>query len=1365
MSRIFTIVLALAMTLPVSAMFSTNAIAETADSAEPLSEIFGDNTILEDAPEIPTPPEVPSPENFKLPDVPPESPDNITYEEIKLPVFEHVEEPYNITLVTIESPTGPLYEGINRPIHVTLKNKADHKIKDITVNIYDQLDDGGPVFLTDLHYGCIPNGKEQKKTFTWTPEAGTHHLSLNISYVENGIEQVNEEEFGFHVSRGLQNTDGQGSDDSYPGNPNLPWYIYGETIIQNNYLILDDGVPNNLYLEFHAHNIFVTSTGSLTLENTEFEIRCTSDGQYTITVEHGGTLEVLGDSLITASSSRYQGYDFEVYGTLNFIGTPAVMPTIQWMYGDMGDETVPAGIQLYRDSEATFEYANIVEGESHNIYADGAEFTVTGCDISGAQSQGIACGIYAINGAEMHVTRHTEIANNGHSGIFSVASSVDIDGAIVSSNPDYGVAVIGDIEEQPGGGAPFDQWFEPWGSRSVVGAGAPCYDIWLDDSPDKNTWHVRWTGNGLRPYDFRGIIDLDGPLSYFMQVGSVDWIITDSFSIEFGDSENQQAGFDFRFEGSKVIFDLQVSLLGQPVTLVAYIGSTGTNCDINPFRIYQMRPPIMSNFEIQSVDTGVFIHGRASGQVSDFNIIATDQSIMLYSGARNNQISNGYAHSGMSSATFACFRSGSNTFHDLDLYTKYGHDVLFIGEFCDNNQIRNVHVNLDSQARDSTTGFDFVGSNGNTINNCEASNCLLGLLAAYSSDNSISDFFATDCIVGVELYAGSRNSLSSCSLNYNGGGFYALVQNQLSISSTSINNNGFQGADYWTYGMVFNQCSGVTVTNSRATDNKDPDAGDIAAGLVAINSDHVTIKATQTSVNDYGVMAQGCSDLKLGDNVLSSEIVVLNNRQWGVALTETSGILYDAVINSIASGIYIKGPMGPGALQDIDIQGGEISGNGVGEYGIFAVNDANIKIKRSMTQTTVPTMIMENQYGIVLENSKTEIRETTIMNNENEGIYAYNNAELNIMNSVTHPFTTITENQYGITLLNSDAYITDASIIDNNKGGIDAFSSTIKVFDSEVKDNSGFGIHLEQCTDNVEITGNTISGNNEPNWPGPEPQFSGIKVSNSDNVWIHDNPEIMGNSANIYIVNSDGVIVEWNTIIDASAVVQIYPTPPPPRGIYSISSQITASNNMIWGTIIGIDIEDADGCTVISDNGFQPLVESPPNPAIGIRLISASVKVERNTFDSIETGINCSYSSPLILDNEFDSCYWGIKALYGAPLNSGTHGDGLVTDNTFSNDLEGDVIQYWWLQVHVEENGQGVSDESVTVWELGGGEPYWSGFTGPDGNTEKINVVEYYWDADGQQQYIKTPHLIMVRTELHPNIEIIHNWVEDFYFP
>lgn len=164
-SQVFAIVLALALAVPVSMVFSSNVIAESVEDVPTSSssdfETFAsnpepleiDNHWDYTLPELGTFDYYPKPLEFNMSEgiILPEPglPENVTYEEPELPVFEHIEEPYNITLVTINSPTGPLYESERRPIQVILKNKADHNIFNINVDIYDRLDDGEPEFLTN----------------------------------------------------------------------------------------------------------------------------------------------------------------------------------------------------------------------------------------------------------------------------------------------------------------------------------------------------------------------------------------------------------------------------------------------------------------------------------------------------------------------------------------------------------------------------------------------------------------------------------------------------------------------------------------------------------------------------------------------------------------------------------------------------------------------------------------------------------------------------------------------------------------------------------------------------------------------------------------------------------------------------------------------------------------------------------------------------------------------------------------------------------------------------------------------------------------------------------------------------------------
>jgi len=161
-SNVFAIILALAMTVPVGMLFSTSAIAENTEMTTLTESTDVDAILLSETsinPPTPlqignlwdTPPPISPFENITFVDyenLTYITDNNVSYEGPELPVFEHIEDPHNITLVTMNSPTGPLYEGKRRPIQVILKNKADHNIFNINVGIYDQLDDGEPMFLT-----------------------------------------------------------------------------------------------------------------------------------------------------------------------------------------------------------------------------------------------------------------------------------------------------------------------------------------------------------------------------------------------------------------------------------------------------------------------------------------------------------------------------------------------------------------------------------------------------------------------------------------------------------------------------------------------------------------------------------------------------------------------------------------------------------------------------------------------------------------------------------------------------------------------------------------------------------------------------------------------------------------------------------------------------------------------------------------------------------------------------------------------------------------------------------------------------------------------------------------------------------------
>lgn len=547
-SRLFAIVLALAMTVPVGAMFSTNVVAENTEN----------NNTLIDFPEPPVPPEIEIPDTLYTPPT--------------LPPFERIEEPYNITLVTMESPTGPLFEGQNRPIHVVLKNKADHNIHDIDVQIFDQVDDWESVFLTDLLYGCIPKGNEQKKTFTWQPEAGTHSLTLNISYMDNGVEQLNEEEFGFYVI----------SKEAEVLHGSSPYEVVGYEEWITDVELQED--------------LVIRSTGHLVINGCALTMKCPTDDQYSITVRNGGTLEVLGDSLITATQPDLT-YGFVVYGTFKALGDATAGPTIQWMYGSITDATVPAGIQLHFGSDATFDYAKVMQGRSHNIYVDGAKVTISNSEINGAQSSGIGCGIYAINDAEVTVNG-ADISNNGHSGIYSTSAKTHLDGFTANQN------IVGVYLKDTGDLNPLNKPYYVPG----VDLG---YFIWTDQTG----YHVRLSSDASNHL-------FDGTIKTILGTMSFNKLV-------LGGTEQ---GIDFN-QYDEVTFNLKIDSV--PRRNLVFVGAGGGNPLIVPFTV-KTQPVIANSNEIicavgsGSANFGILLRG-SSAYVHDNDEIKITNNIGLFS--------------------------------------------------------------------------------------------------------------------------------------------------------------------------------------------------------------------------------------------------------------------------------------------------------------------------------------------------------------------------------------------------------------------------------------------------------------------------------------------------------------------------------------------------------------------------------------------------------------------------------------------------------------------------------------------------------------------------------------------------------------
>jgi parallel beta-helix repeat protein len=365
---------------------------------------------------------------------------------------------------------------------------------------------------------------------------------------------------------------------------------------------------------------------------------------------------------------------------------------------------------------------------------------------------------------------------------------------------------------------------------------------------------------------------------------------------------------------------------------------------------------------------------------------------------------------------------------------------------------------------------------------------------------------------------------------------------------------------------------------------------------------------------------------------------------------------------------------------------------------------------------------------------------------ENWTFYAYYNYS-SVLESEPSPIILIEGNQ----------------IMSNLKDGVKAFNCNLTMVDNYIFENVGAGVHLSYCMG--EILDSTISRNRRTYGGGGPPQMSGIDLLWCADVRISGN-DFFENQVNIYLENSREIVIDDNDIEDETAV--LFGGALVPRGIYSIASQMIVSNNTIWGTCVGIDIEDADEYTVLINNTFYPIEAQTPSSGaeIGVKLTRASPVIENNTFDGIRKGIvgydnssayiynntiiNCSndgiyleWSEATIIGNNITgNGGWGIISKYAAPSNSGTNGTGLTSDNPLlgDNDL-GMATQLWQLRILVL-NGTTMDPISYTSVQINdqNNNTVWSGYTDWAGYTETVIISQY--EITYTNTYIFTPFRI-----------------------
>jgi len=548
-------------------------------------------------------------------------------------------------------------------------------------------------------------------------------------------------------------------------------------------------------------------------------------------------------------------------------------------------------------------------------------------------------------------------------------------------------------------------------------------------------------------------------------------------------------------------------------------------------------------------------------------------------------------------------------------------------------------------------------------------------------DNSmavITDNDILECAPGIKLLSSngtiSGNTFLIPSENPSGKPGDLVGINVTGSTNTVISNN-----------TIYNRLLGIHldgVTNI-TLDNNTIESSDI--GIWLNGSCNNTISDNTVYLSNYeGIMLDEASNNTIIKNIIYSckHGVLLCNSSDNNIERNTIGGLHHTIVNETVHGPATGGETGPIYLDNGNIADCSLYADVEGEWCPLAegpdytLNYTTGEIDTSNIEPYEAGWIFyawynysteSNVYGIYSVRSSPEIIDNTISYNDEAGIYIDNQGDYSLEPNI------------------------EGNILTGSNQGIEVVDSFVTVTDNVITKSKDSGIVLERSS--AEISLNTIRDNHR-SWvhPSPDEDFTGIKVRNCDEVWIHNN-SISENRCNVYVYNSTDVIIEFNTITDGTAIPYVYPTPPPIRGIYSVDSQAIIANNIIWDTMRGIDIMNADQNTIVAGNTFNRLTTL--RHEYGLYLNNASILVERNTFNAVHTGIYAVHTNnSLITNNTFNENMYYSLWLIDCHYNHIFHNAFFDTDIGDSQAFD-DCINFW-----------------NAAYPVGGN--YWSDYTGMD---------------------------------------------------
>lgn len=317
---------------------------------------------------------------------------------------------------------GLLINGETTSLKVTVRNTGMVYAENVKINVYQMSE---TTLLASTTITRIDAGSEVTKTFDITPVGEEFHRFEVIINPESNV--IEADKVDNTVSRTMYI---------------VPLGAKVRTI-DGDWIVNNTPPANESEIIELRGNLIITPTGHLIFKKNVTLMMWSVDyrGQYGIYIQHNnsngksGRFDVMNDSTIMMHDATTYTYNFISDGTLNIKN----QSTIRDMYGDRFNPPHIGGIQLYSTSICNITDSIVTEGETHNIYADGASSRIINSTISWAGSaSGIGNGIYCVNGASP-VIEGCLVDNSKEAGIFVENANATIRDNEIKNNTLYGI--------------------------------------------------------------------------------------------------------------------------------------------------------------------------------------------------------------------------------------------------------------------------------------------------------------------------------------------------------------------------------------------------------------------------------------------------------------------------------------------------------------------------------------------------------------------------------------------------------------------------------------------------------------------------------------------------------------------------------------------------------------------------------------------------------------------------------------------------------------------------------------------------------------------------------------------------------------